>query len=264
VSVSTPLPAGKTSNNNNNTNPGSSDIAKPMSTSHNGVEYRHARVPRTKDMKAAFSSWGGGNDFTTLMLRNIPNRYTQRQLLSELNSIGFAGRFDFLYLPVDRSTESSVGYSFINFLTVGDAQMALEVFGAGNGYRFQNYRAGTAKIGSVSVAHLQGLEANIAHYKKSVINSAKDNRFRPMVLPCGVQPDLDDPDGGLLDMGPIKSAPLSSSSWYERKSSGKGGNGKGGGGKGGRNKKGGGKSKEKGEKETPWTAPSGDFTTISY
>jgi len=42
-----------------------------------------------------------GDDRTTVMLRNIPNKYTQRMLLSEVNSLGFEGQYDFFYLPID-------------------------------------------------------------------------------------------------------------------------------------------------------------------
>ena len=37
----------------------------------------------------------------------------------------------------------------------------------------------TSKVGTVSVAHIQGLEKNLRHYQKSAINDAKnvDHRF---------------------------------------------------------------------------------------
>lgn len=36
--------------------------------------------------------------FTTIMLRNIPNKYCQKLLLSAINSHGFTGKYDFFYL----------------------------------------------------------------------------------------------------------------------------------------------------------------------
>ena len=42
---------------------------------------------------------------TTVMMRNLPNKYTQHMLLMEVNSCGFFGTFDFLYLPIGRLNE---------------------------------------------------------------------------------------------------------------------------------------------------------------
>lgn len=38
---------------------------------------------------------------TTLMLRNIPNKYTQDMILQEVCAAGLNGKYDFFYLPID-------------------------------------------------------------------------------------------------------------------------------------------------------------------
>lgn len=38
---------------------------------------------------------------TTLMLRNIPNKYTQDMILQEVESAGLELKYDFFYLPID-------------------------------------------------------------------------------------------------------------------------------------------------------------------
>ncbi len=118
----------------NGGNANNGQIQKQKVSSHNGVEYKHSRVPRTKDLLQEYGHTLSKNPIKTLMVRNVPNRYTQRQFSVELNSLGFRGSYDFLYLPMDRSTESNVGYAFINFIDPADAVRALQVFGE---YRFQ-------------------------------------------------------------------------------------------------------------------------------
>ena len=54
---------------------------------------------------------------TTVMLRNIPNRYSQVSLLEEIDQEGFKGTYDFFYLPMDTQNRTNVGYAFINFMT---------------------------------------------------------------------------------------------------------------------------------------------------
>ena len=62
------------------------------------------------------------------------NRYTQRELIAELEDLGFAGTFDFLYSPLDKGTMSNVGYAFVNFKTHEDASKCIAAF---HNYRFK-------------------------------------------------------------------------------------------------------------------------------
>lgn len=112
---------------------------------------------------------------TTLMIRNIPNHYTQRQLIAELDDLGFAGTFDFLYIPLDKGTMSNVGYAFVNFVEPSNAEKCMASF---QGYRFRRHR----KIAAVSVAHIQGLEANLQHYEHAAVNTAKLKQRRPVIM----------------------------------------------------------------------------------
>ena len=52
---------------------------------------------------------------TTLIIRNIPNRYTISLLLNELNQNNFR-KYDVVYLPQDYINNSNLGFGFINFL----------------------------------------------------------------------------------------------------------------------------------------------------
>ena len=52
---------------------------------------------------------------TTLIIKNIPNKYTIPLLLIELNH-NFANKFDVIYLPQDKINDCNLGYGFINFI----------------------------------------------------------------------------------------------------------------------------------------------------
>jgi hypothetical protein len=58
----------------------------------------------------------GSDPRTTVMIRNIPNKYTITDLASEIDSL-LPNTYDFLYLPCDIKNQCNVGYGFINFLT---------------------------------------------------------------------------------------------------------------------------------------------------
>ena len=52
---------------------------------------------------------------TTLIIRNIPNKYTKTLLLKELNK-NYENKFDIVYLPQDYINNSNLGFGFINFV----------------------------------------------------------------------------------------------------------------------------------------------------
>ena len=52
---------------------------------------------------------------TTLIIRNIPNKYDILLLLKELN-LNFENKFDIVYLPFDVKNNLNLGFGFINFI----------------------------------------------------------------------------------------------------------------------------------------------------
>jgi len=114
---------------------------------------------------------------TTVMLRNIPNKYTQRTLLEELCRNGFASNhaIDFFYLPIDSQTNANFGYAFINFTSSQFQEAFRKMF---EGRRLERYNS--RKILSVVPASLQGLQANWNHYSMSTVMSHPEQDRRPL------------------------------------------------------------------------------------
>jgi hypothetical protein len=148
------------------------------STMSTPKESRHGNVPKTVNLAEEYAKAGSAGCTTTLMIRNVPNRYSQRDLINELKSLGFGGAFDFLYVPLDLGTMSNVGYAFVNFTHHSWAEKCMEVL---QNHRFKRHRQ-AGKVAAVSVAHIQGLEANLKHYEKSAVNTSRLRQRRPVVI----------------------------------------------------------------------------------
>lgn len=106
-----------------------------------------------KDLKSAFRSYRG--PLTTLMIRNIPCRVAQAKLAEAVESVGFAGKYDYLFVPTggrpSKAGVSNLGYAFINLPDPRDAVAFTSAFA---GYKFAG--APSQKKIVVGFAHVQG------------------------------------------------------------------------------------------------------------
>lgn len=147
------------------------------------LEMSHSQVPRNQNMEEMYNC-SKDTPVTTMMIRNMPGRYSQNDLMVDLHHLGFAGTYDFLYIPIDKRTAANVGYAFVNFVDDLWAQRCAQCF---EGYRFSQQKRSSNKVGSVSVAFLQGLEKNLQHYEHSAVNMSRDKRRKPVVMPSIAQ-----------------------------------------------------------------------------
>lgn len=126
------------------------------------------------------------NDFedVTLMLKNIPNDYTRCMLLDLLDGQGFAGKYDFVYLPVDFRSGSAFGYAFINFVSSHDTELFRDHF-----HRFSAWAIPSKKIAEVTWSRpSQGLNMNIEKYRNSsVMHAQVPDEYKPVIFQDGVQ-----------------------------------------------------------------------------
>merc|ERR1712107_214246 len=96
-----------------------------------------------------------------VMIRNMPNNYSRAMLLDLLDSEGFAGQYDFVYLPMDFQLRACLGYAFCNLTTVEAAQRFWRTF---DGYA--SWAIPSRKVSGVSWSgpH-QGYEAHVERYR---------------------------------------------------------------------------------------------------
>ncbi|CAL1146315.1 unnamed protein product [Cladocopium goreaui] len=117
---------------------------------------------------------------TTVMLKNVPLKYSQRKLLRELLSAGFQGKMDFMYLPIDPRTRASRGFAFCNFTSPQAAEHFYSIF---HRKRLKSHSAEVTL--EVAAAEVQGFEANAEHYfevKASRKEKGRDTLGCPVFL----------------------------------------------------------------------------------
>jgi hypothetical protein len=121
---------------------------------------------------------------TTVMIRNMPNNYTRKMILELLDLHGFAGQYDFVYLPIDFETTACLGYAFINMVNAAVACRFWSVF---NG--FTSWAIPSRKVAGVSWSgpH-QGLQAHIERYRNSsIMSDSTPDDYKPIIISNGVR-----------------------------------------------------------------------------
>lgn len=101
------------------------------------------------------------NERTSVMLRNIPNCFNRAMFMQLLDCVGFLGKCDFIYLPIDARTRVNCGYAFVNLTHPATVAQFCRTFEG-----FHNWSAGglslpTRKVCSLSWCKRQGKRANI-------------------------------------------------------------------------------------------------------
>eukprot|EP00438_Fugacium_kawagutii_P033090 Skav229603 [mRNA] locus=scaffold510:225750:228890:+ [translate_table: standard] len=145
--------------------------------------YHSVSVPKSVDL--VHSGQIGDRPKTTVMLRNIPNRYSQASLLEEIDHAGFKGSYDFFYLPMDTQNRTNVGYAFINFLTTEELERFMVEFA---NHAFKHHSS--QKLARVSLAHVQGFIENIRHFSNRAVAHSRNNQYRPIVIHNEVRMDI--------------------------------------------------------------------------
>ncbi|KAL8227446.1 hypothetical protein R6Q57_015030, partial [Mikania cordata] len=112
---------------------------------------------------------------TTLMIKNIPNKYTSKMLLAAIDE-RHRGTYDFIYLPIDFKNKCNVGYAFINMT---EPSLIIPFYQAFNGKKWEKFNS--EKVASIAYARIQGKAALIAHFQNSSLMN-EDKRCRPILF----------------------------------------------------------------------------------
>ncbi|TVT99860.1 hypothetical protein EJB05_54747 [Eragrostis curvula] len=117
----------------------------------------------------------GDDTRTTLMIKNIPNKYTSKMLLAAIDE-NHKGTYDFIYLPIDFKNKCNVGYAFINMTNPRHIIPFYQTF---NGKKWEKFNS--EKVASLAYARIQGKSSLIAHFQNSSLMN-EDKRCRPILF----------------------------------------------------------------------------------
>ena len=118
----------------------------------------------------------GKDKRTSLMIRNIPNKYTQIMLTQELDE-KHKGLYDIIYLPIDPKNRCNWGYAFIN---VVHPVIILSLYIEFNGKSWRNFNS--EKIWELTYGRLQGKEQLLKQLEGSGVMQQSDPCKKPLIL----------------------------------------------------------------------------------
>ncbi|KAL4575561.1 hypothetical protein LXL04_022408 [Taraxacum kok-saghyz] len=129
----------------------------------------------------------GEDTRTTLMIKNIPNKYTSKMLLAAIDET-HTGTYDFVYLPIDFKNKCNVGYAFINMISPSHIISFFEAF---NGKKWEKFNS--EKVANLAYARIQGKIALITHFQNSSLMN-EDKWCRPILFQSEAQNTDDNQD----------------------------------------------------------------------
>ena len=114
---------------------------------------------------------------TTLMIKNIPNKYTLTSFLNEINN-NFKYTYDIFYLPIDYINKCNLGFAFINFVEPFHIILFYEIY---RGKKWKKFNSD--KVCDLLYAKYQGRKELISHFEKGKVLSFENEDKRPLILP---------------------------------------------------------------------------------
>lgn len=103
----------------------------------------------------------GVDDVRTVMIKNIPCRYSNQDMLDVFAELGFGNETIFFHLPSRYKQDSNLGYAFVGF---NNKDITARFAEAMTGYRFKH--SSSRKTCVVTPAHIQGMRKNVNHFSQ--------------------------------------------------------------------------------------------------
>ena len=157
--------SGSTNNSSNNSSSTNSNVCPLIEQNNNKTKINNKNFLNSKtNLKGEKQVLNlddivmGKDTRTTVMIRNIPIKYTDEILIEEL--IEFNGKYDCLYMPYDYEKNGNKGYAFINFVNPLHILYFYEKF---NGKKWMHFES--SKICELNCAHFQGINEIQKHAK---------------------------------------------------------------------------------------------------
>lgn len=110
------------------------------------------------------------------MIKNIPNKYTLKSLVEDLN-VELKGKYDLLYLPLDYVNNCNLGFAFINFVESFHIILFFELFRGKKWKRFNS-----EKICELAYAKIQGKSDLITHFEKGTVLNFESKDKKPLIM----------------------------------------------------------------------------------
>lgn len=119
---------------------------------------------------------------TTVMLRNLPEGFSRAELISVLDSKGFKGRYDFVYLPFNFDHGANLRHAFVNMVTAADAKSLWKELDG-----FCSWATPSDSVCGVAWNDKQqGLPALIDRYRNSpVLHEKVPDEYKPRIFSTG-------------------------------------------------------------------------------
>lgn len=135
-------------------------------------EAQHAKASVCQDTAEQQAE---GEERSTLVLQSLDSNILRSEVQAMLDDEGFAGAYDFLYVPMDFNTRGNLGHAIINFSTK-DAAAA-----------FQKAFEGRVEVNTP----INGLDNLMRRYRNSpVMHPAVPDEYRPVVFRAGRRTDF--------------------------------------------------------------------------
>ncbi|OLL23278.1 Meiosis protein mei2 [Neolecta irregularis DAH-3] len=112
---------------------------------------------------------------TTIMVKNVPNKYTQQMLLEYMDEV-CERTYDFLYLRIDFKNKCNVGYAFVNFI---ESKSIIAFAEVRVGTKWNKFHSD--KICDISYANIQGKDSLIEKFRNSSVMD-EQLTYRPKIF----------------------------------------------------------------------------------